>query len=162
LRTDIWSFGVLIFKMLTQKLPFEGENAQEIIYSITHSSPSDISRVRDDIPYPIQTLYRRCIEKKPSKRPQSMIEVLDILGVDSATQAMTRKGGDNQRIKKLMLVLLTMIFIVVFAWILRVSLPDSAKTPERNVWRVGILPFHNQTTQEEASGWPSLIQVKPE
>ena len=159
LRTDIWSLGILIFKMLTGKLPFEGENAKEVMYSIINSRPSDISRIRDDIPFPLQPLYRRCIEKNPGKRPQSMNEVLDILGSDSAPQGFVRRGDGGLRVRKLMLALLIMIFVVVFAWSLRTYLSDQAGQGGRDVWRVGILPFNDQTGQTEVSGWPSIIQA---
>jgi len=158
-RSDIWSLGVLIYKMLTQKLPFVGDDAQTIMYSIAHSPPSDISEGRGDIPYPIQTLYRRCLEKNPSKRPQSMTEVLDILGITSASPAYNPRSGKTRWPRVPMLAFLGLILIIVFVWAVRFYYPHGTKSPVRDMWRVGILPFHIQTSRDELSDWPSIIQV---
>ena len=158
-RSDIWSLGVLMYKMLTQKLPFAGDDAQTIMYSIAHTPASDISRVRDDVPTPVQTLYRRCLEKDPGRRPQSMTEVLDILGVKAAPPTHDSQSGKKRRTRIPLLTLFGLIFIIVFVWTIRLYYPDGRRYPVRDVWRVGVLPFHIQTSRDELTDWPSIIQV---
>jgi serine/threonine protein kinase len=158
-RTDIWSLGILICRMLTQKSPFAGTDAEEIMYSITHAPAMDISATRHDIPSPVRILYRRCLEKKPGKRPQSMAEVLNILGVEADTPEGIYREGRNQPAKKMLLAFLGVIFIAVFIWSLRSFFPDNQAVVAGETRRVGILPFHNQTSAELASAWPSIIQV---
>jgi serine/threonine protein kinase len=47
-RTDIWSLGVVLFEMLTGKLPFRGDHEAALLYSIVHEEPQVISRA--DVP----------------------------------------------------------------------------------------------------------------
>jgi len=157
-RTDVWSLGVLLCRLLTQKMPFRGEDAPTIAYSIVHSEASDITEMRGDIPHPLQLLYRRCLEKDPDKRPQSMAEILDILGAKPLPVMSGRTGGKRKQ-RAMLTVFFGLLFVAVFLWVARLYLPDTNPARTGSVWRIGILPFHDQTARAETSAWPSLIQV---
>src|SRR5262245_214539 len=66
-RSDIWSFGVVFFEMLTGKSPFEGESTVEILGGIMKADP-DWSLLPGDTPPPVRSLLRRCLQKDPSRR----------------------------------------------------------------------------------------------
>ncbi len=74
-RSDIFSFGVLLFEMFTGKAPFRGEHEAAMVYSIVNEDPQSIEQLRTDIPAAIVHLINRSLEKDPADRYQSMSEI---------------------------------------------------------------------------------------
>jgi eukaryotic-like serine/threonine-protein kinase len=74
-RTDIFSFGIVMFEMFSGHLPFMGPNSIALLHNLHFSPPRDLTQLRPDVPKPLVSLISRMLEKKTEKRVQTMSEV---------------------------------------------------------------------------------------
>jgi tetratricopeptide (TPR) repeat protein len=74
-RSDIFSFGVVLFEMLTRELPFTGENLLAMLHSLHFGSPKDIHSLRPDLPPALASIVGHCLQKLPNDRYQNAAEI---------------------------------------------------------------------------------------
>jgi Tol biopolymer transport system component/tRNA A-37 threonylcarbamoyl transferase component Bud32 len=78
-RGDIFSFGAMLFEMLTGKTPFRGEHEAAMIYSIINEDPQPIQKYRDDISMELCHILDRALAKDPRGRYQTAKEMTNDL-----------------------------------------------------------------------------------
>jgi serine/threonine-protein kinase len=87
-RSDLFSFGLLLYEMLTARSPFEGPSALETLTRICTHQQAPLREVDPSIPAPLSALVDQLLEKEPSRRPGSAREVAAALGAsDDPSQA---------------------------------------------------------------------------
>ncbi len=75
-RSDIFSFGSMLYEMLSGKRPFTGDNEVDVIASIIHQEPEPLGHFASNIPHELESLIRKTLRKNRDERYQSMPELL--------------------------------------------------------------------------------------
>jgi len=78
-HADIYSLGVVMYELLTGKLPFKGSNQYELLQMISKTAPYPIEKVRTGIPTAVHDIVYRCMEKSPAKRFANWAELSSAL-----------------------------------------------------------------------------------
>ncbi|HKC26233.1 MAG TPA: protein kinase, partial [Thermoanaerobaculia bacterium] len=88
-RSDIFSFGAILYEMLSGKRAFHGDSAAETMSAILREDPPDLSVTNQSISPGLERIVRHCIEKSPEQRFHSAHDVafaLESLSMDSAVR----------------------------------------------------------------------------
>jgi serine/threonine-protein kinase len=73
-RSDIFSFGTVLYEMLTGRQPFQGDTAPDVLASVIVREP-DLTQLAPNLNPRLSELLRRCLEKNPKKRWQAIGDV---------------------------------------------------------------------------------------
>lgn len=86
-RSDIFSFGSVLYEMLTGRRAFDRETAVETMTAILREEPPELGATGDGIPPALERVVRRCLEKQPEERFQSARDLA--FAIDNASGATT-------------------------------------------------------------------------
>jgi len=91
-RTDVFSFGAMLYEMLSGQRPFRGESTLDTITSILRDEPSPMREIRGDVPAELQAVLQRCLAKDPAARYPSGGELHETLNSLRARRAAVPVG----------------------------------------------------------------------
>ena len=93
-RTDLWSLGVVIYELLTGRLPFRGEHEQALIYSILNEDPKPLESLPGDSSVGLDLAVKKMLQKDPDCRPQEATDALaGLMSVKEKLEAVRKQDS---------------------------------------------------------------------
>ena len=136
-RTDIWSFGCVLYEMLTGRTAFVGETVTDVLAAIVKEEP-DWSLVPTTTPALVSRLLQRCLRKSPADRLQHIgdarIEIVDVLNDPGGDISLHASSGEAATAAWRQVILVAggaAAATALIVWILMREVPQPPKSPMR-------------------------------
>lgn len=118
--TDIWQLGILMYEMLSGRLPFEAEDPAELYGQILKAEITPVSRLEASVPPGLEKIINRCLQKDPAKRfasGEDLLVALQALEQRKSAPAQLPPSSPARRFPLLRLGIIAASSIIVIALI---------------------------------------------
>ncbi|MBN1164865.1 MAG: protein kinase [Candidatus Krumholzibacteriota bacterium] len=143
-RTDIWSFGIILYEMVAGRLPFQGDYDQAVIYSILNEEPPPLTSLRTGVPLELERMVNKALAKDPDDRYQHLDEMLVDLRalhrVSGSHPSVTVPAPPERKRRRPLYLFGLLIILVALVLILKDYLPGRS-TPK--IDSIAVLPLQN-------------------
>ena len=142
-RSDLFSFGVVFYEMLTGRIPFKGEHQAALAYSIVNETPADLRKHNPQIPANVQPVVSKLLEKDPRERYASANAVLDDL---RRVESGGRVTSARKRRSALVTAVVAAVATIAAVWVVRDRTggeSSAASGADAGRKMLAVLPFEN-------------------
>jgi serine/threonine protein kinase/Tfp pilus assembly protein PilF len=167
-RSDIFSFGVVLYEMITSGLPFKGEHEAAMIHAIVNDPPEPLARYKADVPEGLQRIVDKALAKDKSERYQHADDLLADLKREkrsleqSKTVEVPSETTEARQKKKLLpfVIPASIIFMVVVLLLIlkpfQIQIaPEKAAVAEEN--SLAIMYFENMVDKKDTERLGEIV-----
>ncbi len=163
-RSDIYSLGVILFEMLSGRLPFEGDTSLSIALKHKIEAPPNPRKFNAQIPEEISRLILRCMEKEKEKRYQNVEGLLSELNkiekeISAKDKVISERKLEKKTLRKRFqsilwpTILLAAVVVIGYLFLSRIIQKESRETemPAKTKWKnsIAVLPFEDRSPQKD-------------
>ena len=156
-RSDIFSFGVVIYEMLTGTLPFDAEYEAAAFHLILNEPPKPIKNCGSDVPERLCNIIRRSLEKDPNNRYQSVSELLTDLyrmqepvsGENVTQPKVNTETGTSHKNPVRVLTGILVLVIIFSSYFLFFNKSENVKPRHEDVKSLAVMYFENLSDPQD-------------
>ena len=156
-RADLYSYGLILYEMVTGDVPFTGESTLKVMYQRIQEKPKSPKLIKPDLPNWLVRIIMRCLERNPDDRYQNAYEILadlqgSLSGAGNSRVGMSRIGSGSQSVVIQIPEFASRRWVWVVAGVVALLAILFAIPPIRHL----IPGFHVEETGSAKSGIPPL------
>jgi len=97
-RSDVFSFGCILYEAATRRRAFAAESSIETMHKVLHEAPAPVEELNPKAPSDLRRLIRRCLQKNPDQRLQSMKDLaLELREIEAEFEALSASASSGSR-----------------------------------------------------------------
>jgi len=146
-RTDLFSFGTVLYEMATGVLPFRGESSGVIFHAILDSKPTSAGRLNPDLPHDLERIIDKALEKERDIRYQHAADLrADLKRLKRDTESGKTVASDGVPLRwSRQRVLITVAALVILVAVISAAAFYLRNSGHQGINSVAVLPFTNAT-----------------